>query len=74
MTQVRLIQIGNSLGVVLPRETLSKLGLKKGDALAIRDEDGEVTLSPYDPTVARQMSHVEDGIRHYRDALKELSK
>lgn len=70
----KLIKIGNSVGVILPREVLAKHGLETGDALSISDAPGGVTLSRYDPEFEQQMSIARDFMKKYRNALRELAK
>ena len=70
----KLIKIGNSVGVILPRETLAKLGLEAGDALSISDAPGGVTLSRYDPEFEHQMSLAREIMKRRRNALRELAK
>ncbi|NLH79988.1 MAG: AbrB/MazE/SpoVT family DNA-binding domain-containing protein [Phyllobacteriaceae bacterium] len=68
-------KIGNSTGLILPKELLTKLGLKPGDALhATPDGAGGVRLSPYDPDFERSMALVDEVMDEYRDTLRELAK
>jgi putative addiction module antidote len=71
---MKVISIGNSLGVVLSAETLAKLGVKKGDELQVTDNPVGVTLSAYDARFAAQMEAAEAVMRADRDVLRELSK
>jgi putative addiction module antidote len=71
---IKLRKIGNSLGVILPREELDRLHLSEGDALTItRTEDG-VEISPYDPEFEMKLKAFEKTRRKYRNALRELAK
>jgi len=71
---IKLRKIGNSLGVILPREELDRLHLSEGDALTLtRTEDG-VEISPYDPEVEMKLKAFEKTRRKYRNALRELAK
>ncbi len=68
-------KIGNSTGLILPKDLLVKLGLKPGDALHVAtDGEGGLRLTPYDPDFERSMDLVETIMDEYRDTLKELSK
>ena len=71
---IKLIKVGNSVGVILPRELLAKLGLEVGDALSISDAPGGVTLSRYDLEFERQMAVARDVMKRRRNALRELAK
>lgn len=70
----KLIKVGNSVGVILPRELLAKLGLEVGDALSVSDAPGGITLSRYDPEFERQMAVARDVMKRRRNALRELAK
>lgn len=68
-------KIGNSTGLILPKELLLKLGLKAGDELhAVPDAAGGFRLTPYDPDFERSMALVDQIMDDYRDTLKELAK
>ena len=63
MTQLKVRQIGNSLGVVLPKEVLSRLNLKDGDSLfVIEGSDGSMRITPYDPAFEAQMDAAREGM------------
>ena len=71
---LKVTQIGNSLGVVLPREILAELDLDRGDKLFLtRSPDGyRVTKS--DPEFERQMMLARDIMKKRHDVLRELAK
>ena len=72
---LKLIAVGNSTGIILPREILARLRLDRGDAVyASEGADGSVRLTPYDPEFQRQMSLGEDIMREDRDILKKLAE
>jgi putative addiction module antidote len=75
MISLKLTQIGNSVGVVLPKEALAKLGVEKGDVLYLTDgAQGEMRLSAYDPKVAEEIALGEQIMDEYRDAFRALAK
>ena len=74
MTTLKVTQIGNSLGVILPKEILARLKLEKGDAVFVTDTPGGVTLTPFDPTVDEQVALGRDFMRGYRDTFRQLAK
>lgn len=74
MTTLKVTQIGNSLGVILPKEILARLKLEKGDAVFVTDTPGGVTLTPFDPTVDEQVALGRDFMREYRDTFRQLAK
>jgi len=72
--KLKITSIGNSAGVILPRELLARLRLAKGDELfAIETPDG-VRLSVFDPELAEQMEAAEQVMKEDRDVLRKLAK
>jgi putative addiction module antidote len=71
---LKITAIGNSFGVILPKEVLEKLRVSKGDSLLAIETPNGVELSAYDPDVARQMEVAEQVMRKYRDVLKKLAE
>ena len=68
-------KIGNSTGLILPKELTAKLNLKQGDWLYVTEAaDGSVRLSQYDSDFAEAMEIVDDIMVEYRDTLRELAK
>jgi len=75
MTTLKIRPVGNSLGVVLPKEMLARLNVKDGDALYLTETpDGSLRITPYDPAFDAQMQAARDGMAQYRNALRELAK
>ena len=72
--KIKLRRIGNSQGVVLPKEILDRYGLAEGDALYVIDTAEGIKLTPYDPVLAKGMEAFERTRRKYRNALRELAK
>ena len=72
--KLKITAIGNSAGVILPRELLAKLRLEKGDELyAVETPDG-IRLTTYDPVFAAQMEVAERVMREDRDLLRKLAQ
>ena len=71
---LKLTQIGNSTGVVLPREVLDRLRVDRGDMLSVVETPDGIELTPYDPDVAEQMKAAETVMREDRDVLRLLGK
>lgn len=74
MTVLKLTTVGNSVGVIFPREVLAKLRATKGDYVFLVERPDGYTLTPYDPEFARQMEVAEAVMRENRDALRALAK
>jgi putative addiction module antidote len=73
MIKLKITTVGNSAGVVLPRELLAKLRVEKGDTLfAIETPDG-VTLTAYDAEVEHQLEVAESVMREDRELLRRLA-
>ncbi|GIX28763.1 AbrB/MazE/SpoVT family DNA-binding domain-containing protein [Pelomicrobium methylotrophicum] len=72
--KLKITTVGNSAGVILPKELLARLRLEKGDALyAIELPDG-IKLTPFDPKLAEQMEVAERIMRKRRALLKKLAE
>lgn len=73
--ELKVRKIGNSLGVVLPKEALTRLNANEGDTLVITDTpDGGFRLTADKGDFAQQMKVAEDIANRYRNALRELAK
>lgn len=68
-------KIGNSLGLILPKELLTRLRLQEGDKLHIVEQtERGMKLSPYDPKHAKAMELARRSFRKYADTYKALAK
>jgi putative addiction module antidote len=74
MKTLKVTTIGNSTGVVLPKEILQRLRIEKGDSLYVLETPHGIELVPYDPEFATQMDAAERVMREDRDVLKKLSE
>ena len=74
MISLKLTQIGNSVGFVLPREAAQRLKVEKGDTIYLTDAPGGFRLISYDPEFEAQMSAAERIMRKRRNALRVLAK
>ena len=75
MITLKVTQIGNSVGVVLPREALNDLGVEKGDTLYLtRSPDGAMRVSAYDDRVQQQIAMGEALMDEHRDVFRALAK
>ena len=72
--KVKLRAIGNSTGVVLPREVLEKLRVERGDELMVLETPDGIMLTSYDPEFARQMDVAEQVMRKRRNLLRKLAE
>jgi len=75
MTTLKLIAIGTSTGVIIPKEMLARMNVTKGDQLfTVEAPDGGYRLTPYDPAFAGKMEKAEDIMRRYRNTLHVLAQ
>jgi len=74
MAVLKLTTVGNSTGVVLPKDLLEKLRVSKGDSLFVSETPNGVELSPYNPEFAEQMAAAEKVMREDRDVLRKLAE
>ena len=71
---VKITTIGNSAGIILPKEVLAKLKVAKGDSLYLLDTPDGVELTPYDQNFAEEMEVAKRIMRENRDVLRRLAE
>ena len=69
----KVISIGNSAGIILPKEILARLKVEKGDTVCLSETPYGVNLTPYADQVMRKLESTEKIMRKYRDALRKLA-
>ncbi|HYW04724.1 MAG TPA: AbrB/MazE/SpoVT family DNA-binding domain-containing protein [Gammaproteobacteria bacterium] len=74
MAKVKVRKVGNSLGVLLPREVLNRLQIREGDELVLSEDGDGLLLSPFDPDFAAALEALEQARRRYRNAMRELAR
>ena len=73
--ELKLRKVGNSIGLVLPKEALVRLNAGEGDTLVLTEmPDGGFRVTPNKDGFADQMAVAEDIANRYRNALRELAK
>lgn len=73
--ELQIKKIGNSLGLILPKELLARLRLKEGDLLHVVEQpERGMKLTPYDPKHAKAMEIARRAFRTYADTFKALAK
>ncbi|MBY0544110.1 MAG: transcriptional regulator [Gammaproteobacteria bacterium] len=73
MIQAKITTIGNSLGLVLPKEALARLHAQKGDILYLCEAPDGYTLTAYNAEFVEQMSMAEKIMHDDKDILKVLA-
>jgi putative addiction module antidote len=74
ISALKLTAIGNSVGVILPKDILSKLRVDKGDTLYVLETPEGIELTAYRPDFAAQIDAAEEVMRENRDVLRKLAK
>ncbi len=72
---LQIRKIGNSVGLILPKDLLARLHLKEGDKLSIVEQtDHSFKLTPHDPVHAQAMAIAREVMDEYKDTFRELAK
>ncbi|MBV8114476.1 MAG: AbrB/MazE/SpoVT family DNA-binding domain-containing protein [Silvibacterium sp.] len=71
---VKVTTVGNSVGIILPKEILARMNLKKGDTLYLTETPDGVQLTPYRADFDETMEVAQGIMRRYRDTLRKLAE
>ena len=71
--KLKITTVGNSAGLILPKELLARLRVEKGDTLYATELPDGIKLSPFDPKLAKQMETAERVMRKRRTLLRKLA-
>ena len=74
MPKLKITTIGASAGLILNKEVMARLRVKKGDSLYLTEAPGGFRVTPYDPEFERQITAAEEIMHEDRDVLRTLSK
>jgi putative addiction module antidote len=74
MHMLKLTQIGNSVGVILPKEALARLRVGKGETVFLTETPEGYVLTPYDPELQEQVEAGREFMREFRDTFHQLAK
>jgi putative addiction module antidote len=75
MVELKVRKFGNSLGVILPKEVIQRLGAAEGKRiLLIEAPDGVFQFAPSDTELEEQMKIAREGMARYRNTLRALAK
>lgn len=74
MQTLKIRKVGNSLGLVLPKEVVARLKVEEGDTVYLTDAQDGYRITPLDPDFAKQMATAEAIMREDRDGLRELAR
>ena len=73
MSILKLTTVGDSVGIILPREMLERLKVQTGDSLYAVETKQGIELTPYNPELAAQLDTAEKVMREDRDVLRKLA-
>jgi putative addiction module antidote len=71
---LKITKVGNSTGLLLPKEALSKLRVEQGDTVFLTETPDGFRITPYDPEFERQMVSARKLMKKHRNALRELAR
>ena len=74
MYALKITPIGNSFGVILPKEVLARLKVEKGDLIYMTDAPDGMRVSHSDPVFEQQMLAAREIMKRRRSVLRELAK
>ncbi|MDB5939480.1 MAG: putative addiction module antidote, partial [Polaromonas sp.] len=74
MHVLKLTQIGNSVGVILPKEVISRLKLAKGETVFLTETPDGYSITPYDPALEEEIAAGRAFMRDFRDTFHQLAK
>jgi putative addiction module antidote len=75
MLTAKVTTVGSSSGIILNREVMTRLGVRKGDILYLTEApDGGYRITPYNPEFERQMKLAEEIMHDDREVLRVLAK
>jgi len=73
--KLEIKKIGNSTGLILPRELLARLKMTQGDSVFVTENpDRSITITPYDPHHELVMQTAREVFKEYQDTFKALAK
>ena len=74
MHHLKLTQIGNSVGLILPKDVLARLRVEKGDTVFVTETPDGCAITPYDPSIETQLQAGREFMREFRDTFHALAK
>ena len=72
--ELKLVRMGNSVGMILPKEVRARMKLANGDTVYLTETPDGYRITPYDPEFGRQMEVARKVMKKRRAALHELAK
>jgi putative addiction module antidote len=72
--KLQIRKIGNSTGLILPKELLQRLGLEQGDEVVVSETPHGLNLTKADETFEKGLEIARKAMKTYHNTLKELAK
>ena len=73
MTSLKVTKVGNSMGIILPREDFSQMKVTAGDTIFLTQSPDGFRITPYDPEFEEQMAVASEVMKRDRAILRELA-
>ncbi len=74
MIKLKITKIGNSLGVVLPKEALARLKVEQGNSVFLTELPDGYRVIAFDETIVEQVNEGRDFMREFRETFRALAK
>ena len=74
MISLKLMQIGNSVGFLMPKEAAARLKVEMGDLVYLTESPDGYRITPYDPAFEKQIKAAQRIMRKRRNVLRELAQ
>lgn len=74
MLKVKITPVGNSMGILLPKEALTKLNVERGDTLYLVEGPDGYTITPYQQDFEEQLDGAASIMKRYRNTLRKLAQ
>ena len=72
--KLKITKVGNSAGLLLPKEALAKLRAEQGDTVFLTETPDGLRITPYDPDFARQVNILQKVAKKRRNVLRKLAE
>ena len=72
MQMLRLVRVGNSTGLIIPKAALRNMNVREGDYVFLSDTRDGYRITPYDPVLEAQFGVADFAARRHRNVLRAL--
>lgn len=74
MVSLKVTRLGESVGIILPKDVLERVKLNEGDTLFLTESEEGLRITSYDPQFEEDMRIARGVMRRRRNLLRELAK